>query len=195
MFRDPSFSPDGRSLAVASDDGHNAKYSIRIFDLERNVSRSLTEPGNASRPVWSPNGKDITYAETQGQVWYLYETPVDGSAPPRMLVSGSVMLPNSWSPGGYLAFQTTDTGLPSLEIYSAADRSVSRLTSGAEAQFSPDGKWIAYIAQGGVLAAVASSYSAFPVRALRFRSPGRAGRNPVGAGMAAGSSSWSRTAN
>lgn len=150
VFRDPSFSPDGRYLAVASDDAHNAKYCIRVFDLKRNVSRRLTEPGNASRPVWSPNGKEITYAATQGKVSYLYQIPMDGSAPPRTLRSGTVMLPNHWSPDGHLVFQTTDSGLPSLETYLASDGSVAPFAAGAEAQFSPDGKWIAYIGQGGV---------------------------------------------
>lgn len=149
VFRDPSFSPDGRYLAFASDDGHNAKYSIRVFDLEQSVNRRLTEPGTAGRPVWSRNGKEITYAATQGRTSYLYRVPADGSAPPRILLSGTVMLPNCWS-SDHLVFLTTDTGFPSLEIYSDTDGSVSHFTSGAEAQFSPDGKWIAYIGQGGV---------------------------------------------
>jgi Tol biopolymer transport system component len=174
VFRDPSFSPDGRYLAVASDDAHNAKYCIRVFDLKRNVSRRLTEPGNASRPVWSPNGREITYAATQGKVSYLYQIPMDGSAPPRPLRSGTVMLPNHWSPDGHLIFRTTSSGLPSLEIYLASDGSVAPFESGAEAQFSPDGKWIAYIGQGGVAGGGSIVVRQFPGPAspIRISGPG-----------------------
>jgi hypothetical protein len=42
-----------------------------------------------------------------------------------------------------------EKGLPFLAIYSATDRSVTPFASGGEAQFSPDGKWVAYIGQGG----------------------------------------------
>jgi len=174
VFRDPSFSPDGRYLAVASDDAHNAKYCIRVIDLQRNVNRRLTEPGNASRPVWSLNGREITYAATQGKVSYLYQIPMDGLAPPRPLRSGTVMLPNHWSPDGHLVFQTTDTGLPSLEIYSASDGSVMPFASGAEAQFSPDGKWIAYIGQGGVAGGGGIVVQQFPESGppIRISAPG-----------------------
>jgi Tol biopolymer transport system component len=37
-----------------------------------------------------------------------------------------------------------------VQIYSAANGSVTPFVRGAEAQFSPDGKWIAYVGQGGV---------------------------------------------
>lgn len=175
VFRDPSFSPDGRFLAAASDDGHNAKYSIHVIDLQGNINRRLTEPGTASRPVWSRNGKEITYAATQGRTSYLYRVPADGSAPPRILLSGTVMLPNSWSSDGHLVFQTTDTGFPSLEIYSDADGSKSHFTSGAEAQFSPDGKWIAYIDRGGVAGGGGIAVRHFPDQGLPIQIAGPGG--------------------
>jgi eukaryotic-like serine/threonine-protein kinase len=150
-YRDPSFSPNGRYLAVSSDDAHNGKYSIRVFNLERGVSVRLSEPGNANRPVWSPDGKEIVFDSIQGNLSYLYRAPADASAPPQVLRKGPYISANHWSPDGrYIVFVTVKNGLPWLELYSLADRSVVPFAPGAEAQFSPDGKWSAYVGQGGV---------------------------------------------
>jgi DNA-binding winged helix-turn-helix (wHTH) protein/Tol biopolymer transport system component len=149
--RDPSFSPDGRFLAVSSDDAHNGRYCIRVYDLARGLSSRLTEAGDMSRPTWSRNGKEITYASAEGNVFYMYGIPADGSASPQLLRKGIFMAPSDWSPDGHLVFMTAERGLlPFLAVYSAADQSVTPFAPGAEAQFSPDGKWIAYIGQGGV---------------------------------------------
>ena len=79
-YRDPSFSSDGRFLAVSSDDAHNGKYSIRVYDLERGVSLRLSEPSDTvGWPVWSSDDKQITYASTTGSVCNLVRVPADGS--------------------------------------------------------------------------------------------------------------------
>jgi WD40 repeat protein len=83
-YSDPSFSPDGRFLAVSSDDAHNGKYSIRVYDLERGVSLRLSEPSDTRWPVWSSDGKQITYASTTGSVCNLVRVPADGSGSPQI---------------------------------------------------------------------------------------------------------------
>ena len=62
------------------------------------------------------NGKEITYASTEGSVAYLYRIPADGSASPQVLRKGSFMHPNCWSPDGHLAFMTLERGLPFLAV-------------------------------------------------------------------------------
>ena len=88
------------------------------------------------------------------------------------------MLPNSWSPDLHLMFQTTDSGLPSLEVYSASDESVKPFASGAEAQFSHDGKWVAYIGQGGVAGGGGIVVQAFPSRGSPIPISGSGGAQP-----------------
>jgi Tol biopolymer transport system component len=76
----------------------------------------------------------------------LTEVPVDGSGPAQILLKGEAFLGHmDWSLDGHLVFTVFSGGSPSLKVYSTADRQVVPFGIGAEARFSPDGKWIAYV--------------------------------------------------
>ena len=96
-YEGPQFSPDGRSLAVYSDDEHNGKHFIRVYDLQRGISIRLTEGGNESTPVWSRNGKSIAYRDASLNI---EEVPADASGPPRPVVNGINLIPCDWSADG-----------------------------------------------------------------------------------------------
>jgi len=143
-YEGPQFSPDGRSLAVYSDDEHNGKHFIRVYDLERGISTRLTDGGNESNPVWSPDGKFIAFRDASLN---MEEVPADASGPPRPLVTGINVIPCDWSQDGHLIHMSLEGGpFPSLDVYSPFDRNSMQFAKfGAEPQFSPDGKWIAYV--------------------------------------------------
>jgi serine/threonine protein kinase/Tol biopolymer transport system component len=148
-YRYPQIAPDGRFVAVSSDDERNGKYFIRIHDLARGISTRLTDAGNENEnnPVWSRDGKQITYPAVAGNTYSIYQIPADGSGSPQLLLKGGKMLPNDWSADGHLVFMNLEKGDP--VVYSASDHQVMQLVpSGGEAQFSPDGKWIAYLQVG-----------------------------------------------
>jgi len=147
-LRDPRISPDGRFLAVSSDDHGNGKRFIRVFDLARGVSTRLTEGGIEEVPVWSRDGKHLTYASRDVNAFSLWQVPADGSGPHQMLRQGPRMSPNDWAPDGRLVFMNFEEGPTNLTIYSPGDRQVRTMGPGAEAQLSPDGRWIAYLAVG-----------------------------------------------
>ena len=143
-YRYPRLSPDGRFLAVSSDDARNGKLFIRVYDLLRGISARLTDGGADQNSAWSPDGKRITYSTPDA----LKEVPADGSSPPQVLLKGGVYLGHlDWSSDGHLVFTDISGGIPSLKIYSAEDHRVVPFAIGAEARFSPDGKWIAYVGQ------------------------------------------------
>lgn len=177
-WQGPSFSPDGRYLAVMSDDARNGKYALRVHDSARGLSARLTEPGEVYQPIWSPNGKSITYAAGLSS---LFQVPADGSAPPKALRKSNFLVHWHWSRDGHLAFTTLENGLPVLNIYTAVDGSVKRFGPGAEAQFSPDGKWMAYIGPGG------PGGAAIEVQSF----PGPGARIPI-SGTGAAQPRWSR---
>jgi len=143
-FKDPSISPDGRYFALSADDEHNGKHFIRVYDFRRSVSTRLTEGGSEEFPIWTSNGKEITYTSAAGRTSYINEIPADGSGPSHAILQGAEMFPSSWSTDGHLAFMDLAKGRPYLTVYSSNDHQVVQLTlEGPEAQFSPDGHWIA----------------------------------------------------
>jgi eukaryotic-like serine/threonine-protein kinase len=143
-YEGPQFSPNGGSVAVYSDDEHNGKHFIRVYDLERAVSTRLTDGGNESNPVWSRDGKSVAFRDAS---FNIEEVPADGSGPPQPVVSGTNVIPCDRSADGHLIYMSVGAGaFPSLDIYSPLDHGSTQFAKfGAEAQFSPDGKWIAYI--------------------------------------------------
>jgi eukaryotic-like serine/threonine-protein kinase len=144
-YEGPQFSPTGESLAVYSDDEHNGRHYIRIYDLRRGVSNRLTEGGNESNPVWSPDGKSIAFRDASLNIKVV---PSDGSAPPQPLVNGVNVIPCDWSADGnliYMSFEGANP-FPSLDVYSFSSRKSTQFSKfGAEPQFSRDGKWVAFI--------------------------------------------------
>jgi serine/threonine protein kinase len=140
----PRVSPDGRKLLVSSDDARNGKYFLRVYDLERNISTRVTDGGSEEEASWSRDGKRIAYVTGAGNAAYMYDVPVDGSSARRLLVTGARMRHLDRSPDDHISFLNLERR-PALSIYSPADHQVSEIASpGAEARFSPDGKWIAY---------------------------------------------------
>lgn len=106
-YTDPQISPDGRLIAVSSDDDRNGKYFIRIHDLARGVSTRITNTGSTNannNPVWSRDGKRITYPSVAGNTNSIYQIRADGSSSPQLLLRGGKMLPNDWSADGHLLF-------------------------------------------------------------------------------------------
>ncbi len=148
----PNLSPDGRFLAVSSDEAHNGKRHIRVHDLQRGVATRLTDGGSEEYPVWSPDGKTIAYGATQGRTRQMYEIPADGSGKPELLLEGPRMHPNAYSPDGrYLMYMNFEKGPPEVAVYDRVERKSSFRGRGAEVQFSPDGKWITSAGYDSVL--------------------------------------------
>jgi serine/threonine protein kinase len=140
-FRDPELSRDGNLLAVSSDDGRNGNRSIRIYDMLRGTSTRITNAGSDAFPVLSPDAKLVVFNDQ----FNMYVVPVDNSKDPERLEDG---LENDWSKDGrYLLYMRfpQENPQPQLNIYDLKAHSHRPyIDAGAEAQFSPDGKWVAF---------------------------------------------------
>ena len=102
----PSFSPDGKRLAVHITEGSN--IDLWVYELERETLSRLTfDEGADLVPVWTPDGQRLTFASDRGGgAWNLYWKRADGTGDAeRLMESSNLQVPISWSPDGkVLAF-------------------------------------------------------------------------------------------
>jgi eukaryotic-like serine/threonine-protein kinase len=108
----------------------------------RSISTRLSDTVIYGTPIWSRDGKKITYTTVSEDT--IEEISSDGSGPAHVLVKGGRVIATDWSPDRHLVFMDFAKGSPELAVYSDADRRVTQFAGwAAEGQFSPDGKWIA----------------------------------------------------
>jgi Tol biopolymer transport system component len=146
-FSTSSFSPNGRELALCID------LDVWVLDLERNsLNRFTFDRAYDYTPIWTPDGKWITFGSMRSGPANLYWKPSDGSGPAqRILENENDNYPCSWSPDGkVLAFLeiSPDTG-NDIWMYPTGDEQqpypfINTPSSEMQAQFSPDGRWLAY---------------------------------------------------
>ncbi|MBI3447297.1 MAG: serine/threonine-protein kinase [Acidobacteria bacterium] len=154
-FRDPA--PAGRDLSapLLSRSGESLVvtigYEIWAFDLPRGTSTRLTSGTRATLPIWSPDGKFVTYGEERHGPWNPYIRRADGSEPEQLLMKSDASLyATSWSPDGrsMLMIRVDPETGNDLLILSVADKKMTPFVVTEHSEdtgtFSPDGKWIAY---------------------------------------------------
>jgi Tol biopolymer transport system component len=149
MLTAVSLSPDGKTAAASRLDRVKMGSSETwLRDLGRNVESRLTDSESAAA-VWSPDGARIAFYDFSQRNTYLKELP--GGREER-LVHGS---PSDWSPDGrFLLYTDVDQKnqsdiwiLPDPLNKSGARKPVPFLQTPfdeSQAQFSPDGHWVAY---------------------------------------------------
>jgi Tol biopolymer transport system component len=149
-YRDPALSHDGTLLAVSSDDDHNGKHYIQIYDFARGTSTRVSDGGTEVFPVLSPDGKRVAYVVNNARTsQYIDVAATDGSGKLERLAASDFLIPNDWSADGrFLVYMNFQHGAPELEFLDLRNHSRTAFGLGAEAQFSPDGKWIAFIGPG-----------------------------------------------
>jgi eukaryotic-like serine/threonine-protein kinase len=143
-----SLSPDEKIVAF-----NRAPDGIWLHELKRSVETQFTFPPlRAGNAVWSPDGGRIAFAASGA----LYRKDARGGGQDELLLKGELQTPSDWSRDGrYLLFTKVDpktrsdlwilpdplgkpgeaAPFPFLETESIE----------SEGQFSPDGRWIAYV--------------------------------------------------
>jgi TolB protein len=152
---DPTWSPDGRSIAFSS--GRSGVSQIYVMNADgKGAARRLgNSPADASEPAWSPDGRRIVVAV--GDPPHVYVMLADGRGKAHPLGGGgaSQAFP-AWSPDGTrIAYVRRESGGPATELWvmkanGTSPRRVTNLggtvTSPA---WSPDSTQIAFAAGTG----------------------------------------------
>jgi dipeptidyl aminopeptidase/acylaminoacyl peptidase len=148
-----ALSPNGREVAGELIVG--TRRHVWILDLERGTKRLLGSEGDNREPMWSRDGRFITYASNRGADIVMYRKRADGTgAEERLFVRRSgYTSPEDWSPDGQslLFTEYSSRGDADVWIYSGgAPMPFLAGPSNEDApRFSPDGKFVAFAADDG----------------------------------------------
>ena len=178
-------SPDQTRVAIARTINDNT--DIWIYEIaSRRWSKLTSNPGVESSPVWSPDGRQVTYAANRDGSFQIYRADANGAGQEQRLVDGpNAKNPGDWSQDGrYLIYTELHPQnqrdlwiLPIERADGAPGKPMPFLTTTDtefEARFSPDGKWIAFV----------SSTTGSPLVYLRAFPGGPPGQWPVSSGNA-----------
>lgn len=163
-YRYPRLSPDGRRLAFETSEGNETMISIYEM-FSTNSARRLTFGGNSRFPLWSADGRRIVFQSDRDGDRALFWQSVDGGAAERLTKpdAGTSHVPESYSPTGeILLFNVAGSSTKSLWMLSVQDGKAMpfpdvRSSFPSNAEFSPNGRWVAYQA-GEIGAGEATTY-------------------------------------
>ena len=154
--RDPSWSPDGKSLAYFTDQAGEYELAIRDQNGLGEIRRiSLgTPPSFFYSPTWSPDSKKIAYSDKRLKLWYL-----DLASPTPVQIDSDYFAgfgPSSfdqvWSPDSkWIAYtRQLPSGLHAVFVYSLESKKSSQVTDGMSdalfPRFDRNGKYLYFTA-------------------------------------------------
>jgi Tol biopolymer transport system component len=146
-LRYAQISPQGDRVAFQIDTGTN---DIWVLDPARGVRTRLTfGPVSNNFPVWSADGKWITYFSLRDGKSTIYRKASDGSGAEELLVTDERgVIPTNWSRDGKtLLYQRGPLGGPFdmwLLPLEGERKPQMLLAHAGDGQLSPDGHWLAY---------------------------------------------------
>ncbi|MGA7613678.1 MAG: protein kinase [Thermoanaerobaculia bacterium] len=143
----PSWSPDGKSLVVGTESGHDpssrvAKSALWIVDVASGTKKKIYD-GDAVRPAWSPHGTRIAF-------WALPEDgsgqrdvatiPAGGGEAVKVTDDSPMDWSPVWSPDGTTLYFASDRG-GSMNVWAVAIDESSGKPEGALRPLTTPSQW------------------------------------------------------
>jgi Tol biopolymer transport system component len=182
----PALSPDGKALALSADDGKSS--NVWVYDLSATgPPRQLTFQGRNRFPIWSEDGKRITFqSDREGDLALFSQAADGGEAAVRLTTpeAGAAHVPHAWSPDGASLLFSVELPQATFSLWAFNNRghtstrveTVRPSTVMPAGAFSPDGKLVAY--QAGELGQVHIAVQPFPVTGAQWTFPNTNSRHP-----------------
>jgi serine/threonine protein kinase len=149
-YFDPALSPDGRRIAAERVEG-SGRSNLWMIDVASGRAERWTEiPGMNRKPVWSPSGDSLLWANNRTGHDALCIRRTDGSLAERIVVPAGeppMMWPTSWPRHGPIAITRYDAGAL-FNLYELRADVLAPLVctpaSESRCAISPDGRWLAF---------------------------------------------------
>lgn len=160
----PSFSPDGRWLALTLS-GTDGNLDVHILNPATGQKRRLTtNPAIDTEPVWSTDGTEIYFTSDRSGGPQIYRVPADATGKPRRVTfEGSYNArPRLSADGRILAVVHNDRGNYRIAVVDLKRKTTQVLSDGRQDEspsFAPNDSMIIYATRRGgrgVLAAVST---------------------------------------
>jgi len=143
-FRFPRYSPDRRRIAVTI--GQPPSMDVWVYSIASGTLSRLTTDAHSTTPVWSPDGRRVAWTVSGGANAGTWWRSWDGSDAPTSLLplSRGVV----FSPKGdfFVANVGSPTVVTAVRLDSSRAQKEVVKAQAPNSAISPDGKWLAYVA-------------------------------------------------
>jgi Tol biopolymer transport system component len=143
-------SPDGTRIANSINKSGNLA-DIWVYDLDRRTPTRLTFGGLNENPIWTRDGRWITYGASNDDKHGIYRVAADGSGKPELITeTGADVIASSWSPDGKTLVYSGIGPDKCRHIYTLPwpGGKPTQLHDNPffenNGEVSPDGRWLAY---------------------------------------------------
>ena len=150
-FNVPRIAPDGKRLAldILEDNGER---NVWIYNIARGTLAPLTFGQFNGAPVWTPDGKRLTFDSSRAGVINVFWMQADGTGEAEQLTANpQAQASNSWSPDGVFTYSQRkgkagwDIWVLPLEGEWEPREFLATQFIETAPMFSPDGGWIAFM--------------------------------------------------
>lgn len=151
-YSHPRISPDATRVVVSLLSQTPGLNEIWLYEADRGTRTRLSPTGALSRPIWTADGKRITFQMNRE----LYSVPADDSSGPQLVLGRGdrfdVLFPLAWSRDGSALLFSAPNPATNRDVWTLSEGGTAApflATARDEraAMFSPDGRWVVYAAR------------------------------------------------